>query len=71
MKLATALLQLDFFYPSLDEVCIVFDIDRSPYGETHRVLADTLVLCNVLDAIKQESEQKGYHRAYKEISKDV
>lgn len=52
MKLSTALLQLDF-YPSLDETCIAFSVDRSPYGETHRALADTLVLCDLLDRMKE------------------
>lgn len=55
MKLATVLAEMDY-YLSLEEACTLFDVDRTPYGDTHRALADTLATCELLQKLQQHSK---------------
>jgi len=53
MKLYDSLRELDF-YASLDEATQYYNIDTSKYTERHRALADTLITCDVLQAMLEE-----------------
>lgn len=57
MKLAAAYIQSDY-YLSLEEICSVFNVDRSLYGITHRALADTLATCDILHRLNSERDDK-------------
>jgi len=51
MKLFSAYQESDDWY-SLDEACNLMNIDRTPFGDVHRALADTLATVALIEAMR-------------------
>lgn len=52
MKLFSAYQETDDWY-SLDEACTIMNIDRTPFGDAHRALADTQATCALVNEMRQ------------------